>query len=113
MESAAGEMGSVSNTNVCDCAYGRVASAEMCEHRRCTAGRVHIYMEMPCRNVGTCLLGVPSASEGMKGVYGVTYLSGSGCVPVHLIHDGRRVHLGTVGAEGVTLKEIFLMIAIV
>lgn len=60
-----------------------------------------------------CLLGVPSASEGMRVVYGMMYLSGSRCVLVHLLHDARREYLGIVGAEGVTLKEIFLMIAIV
>ena len=70
-------------------------------------------MEMPHSNVGTCLLGVPSAPKGMRDVYGMIHLSGSGCVLVHLIHDARRGYLGIVGAEGVTLKEVFLMIAIV
>lgn len=52
-ENAAGEMGSVSNT-VCERVYHRLASAEMCEHRRCMAGWAYIYLEMPCTNVGTC-----------------------------------------------------------
>lgn len=60
-----------------------------------------------------CLLGVPSASEGKRGSYGMMYLSRGGCVLVHLIYDAGRGYLGIVRAEGVTLKEIFLMIAIV
>lgn len=107
-ENAAGEMGSVSHTNVYECEYSRVASAEVCEHRRCVAGWVQIHI---CRDVmykcwNMCLPGVPSASEGMGGVYGMIYLSGTECVLVHLIP-------GDSGGRGVTLKEIFLMTAIV
>lgn len=64
-----------------------------------------------CRDM--CLLWVPSATEGIRGIYGMIYLSGTGCVVAHLIHDARRGYLGITGAEKITLKEIFLIIAIV
>lgn len=64
-----------------------------------------------CRD--TSLLWVPSATEGMSGVYGMIHLSGTGCVVAHLIHDARRGYLRTAEAEEITLKEIFLIIAIV
>lgn len=60
-----------------------------------------------------CLLWVPSATKGMKGVYGMIHLSGSGCVVAYRIHDARRGYLGVVRAEEITQKEIFLIIAIV
>lgn len=78
-------------------------------------GRANTYIQenVMYKRRDMCLLWVPSAAEGMRGVHGMIHLSGSGCMVVHLTYDARRGYLGIVGAEEITLKEIFLIISIV